>query len=108
LQTSPDEREAFVQEKGKADDEEASIEIERHCSIQDSRKFYKRLNDVRRPFEPQVAMCRAKKGELLTNKNWRDGKNILKDTQTKATEQPTRPVDLRDDEVDMICRAVRQ
>jgi hypothetical protein len=50
-------------------DEEALIEIERHRSIQDSRKFYKHLNDVRRPFEPQVAMCRAKNGELLTNKN---------------------------------------
>jgi hypothetical protein len=44
-------------------------EIERHRSIQDSCKFYNRLNDVRRPFESQVAMCRAKNGELLTNKN---------------------------------------
>jgi hypothetical protein len=35
----------------------ALIEIKRHRSIQDFRKFYKRLNDVRRPFEPQVAMC---------------------------------------------------
>jgi hypothetical protein len=48
--------------------EEALIEIELHRSIQDSRKFYKRLNDVRRPFDPQVAMCGAKNGELLTNK----------------------------------------
>jgi hypothetical protein len=40
-------------------DEAALIVIERHRSIQDSRKFYKRLNDVRRPFEPQVGMCRA-------------------------------------------------
>jgi hypothetical protein len=50
-------------------DEEALIEIERHRSIQDSRKCYKRLNDVKRPFEPQVALCRAKNGELLTNQN---------------------------------------
>jgi hypothetical protein len=35
--------------------EEALIEIERHRSIQDSRKFSKRLNDIRRPFEPQEA-----------------------------------------------------
>jgi hypothetical protein len=48
---------------------EALIEIERLRSIQDSRKFYKRLNDFRRPFEPQVAMCRAKNGEVLSNKN---------------------------------------
>jgi hypothetical protein len=34
-----------------------------------TRKFYKRLKDVRRPFEPQVAKCRAKNGELLINKN---------------------------------------
>jgi predicted transcriptional regulator len=44
---------------------EALIEIERHRSIQDSRKFHKRLNDVRRPFEPQVAMCRAKNGGTI-------------------------------------------
>jgi hypothetical protein len=52
-------------------DEEALIEIERHRSIQDSRKFYKHLNDVRRPrpFEPQLAMCRANNEELLSNKN---------------------------------------
>jgi hypothetical protein len=32
--------------------------IERHRSIQDSRKFYKRLNDVRRPFESnQKLLC---------------------------------------------------
>jgi hypothetical protein len=48
-------------------DEEALIEIERHRSIQDSRKFYKRLNDVTRSFEPQVTMCRAKNGELTIN-----------------------------------------
>jgi hypothetical protein len=48
--------------------EEALIEIERHQSIQDSRKFHKRLNDVRRPFEPQVAKCQAKNGERITNK----------------------------------------
>jgi hypothetical protein len=70
LQASPDKREAFVQKKGKRQlDEEALIEIERHRSIQDSRKFYKRLNDARRPFEPQVDVCRAKNGELLINKN---------------------------------------
>jgi hypothetical protein len=76
-------------------DEEASIEIERHRSIQDPR-----LNDVRRPFEPQVAMCRAKNGELLTNKNqvqatWKEHfKEHLH--EGSETEQPTRPVDLRD------------
>jgi hypothetical protein len=62
------ERRLF-RKKARQLDEEASIEIERHRSIQDSRKFYKRLNGVRRPFETQVAMCRAKNGELLTNKN---------------------------------------
>jgi hypothetical protein len=42
-------------------DEEALIEIERHRSMQDSRKFCKR--------EPQVAMCRTKNGQLLPHKN---------------------------------------
>jgi hypothetical protein len=44
------------------------IVIERHRSIQDTRKFYNRLNVVKRLFEAQVVMCRAKNGELLTNK----------------------------------------
>jgi hypothetical protein len=59
----------LFRKKAKQLDGEALIEIERHRSIQDSRKFYKRLNVVRRPFEPQVAMCQAKNEELLTNKN---------------------------------------
>jgi hypothetical protein len=50
-------------------DEEMLVETERHRSIQDSRKFYMHMNDDRRPFKPQVVMCRAKNGELLTNKN---------------------------------------
>jgi hypothetical protein len=86
-------------------DEEALIEIERHRSIQDSRKFYKRLNDVRRPFEPQVALCRAKNGELLTNKNqvlarW---KEYFEEhlNEGSESEQPTGPVDFRDDGVDI-------
>jgi hypothetical protein len=49
----------LFRKKARQLDEEAFIEMERHRSIQDSRKFYKRLNDVRGPFEPQVAMCRA-------------------------------------------------
>jgi hypothetical protein len=86
-------------------DEEALIEIERHRSIQDSRKFYRRLNDVRRPFEQQVAMCRAKNGELLTNKNqvlarWKEHfEEHL--NEGSESEQPTRPDDLRDDGSDI-------
>jgi hypothetical protein len=70
-----------------------------------TRKFYKRLNEVRRPFEPQVAMCRAKNGELLTNKNqvlarWKEHfEEHL--NEGSESEQPTRPVDLRDDGVDI-------
>jgi hypothetical protein len=75
------------------------IEIERHRSIQDSRKFYKHLNDVRRSFEPQVAMCQAKNGELITNKNqvqarWKEHfEEHL--NEGSESEQPTHPVDLR-------------
>jgi hypothetical protein len=61
-----EERRLF-RKKTREPDEEALIEIERHRSIQDSRKFYKRLNNVRQPFKPQVAMCRAKNGELFIN-----------------------------------------
>jgi hypothetical protein len=93
-------------------DEGALIEIERHWSIQDSRKFHKRLNDVRRTFEPKVAMCRAKLGELLTNKyqvlaRWKEHfeEHLNEDSES---EQPTRPVDLRNDELTVICRAVRK
>jgi hypothetical protein len=95
----------LFRKKARQLDEDALIEIERHRSIQDSRKFYKRLNDVRRPFEPQVAMCRAKNGELSTNKNqvlarWKEHfEEHL--TEGSESEQPTRPVDLRDDGVDI-------
>jgi hypothetical protein len=71
----------------------------------DSRKFYRRLNDVRRPFDPQVAMCRAKNGELLTNKNqvlarWKEHfEEHL--NEGSELEQPTGPVDLRADRVDI-------
>jgi hypothetical protein len=63
------------------------------------------LYDVRRPFEPQVAMCRAKNGELLTNKNrvlagWKEPfEEHL--NEGSESEQPTRPVNLRNDEVDI-------
>jgi hypothetical protein len=64
-----DEEESYVHKKASHLDEEAFIKIERHRSIQDSREFHKRQNNVRRPFKPQIAMSRAKNGELLTNKN---------------------------------------
>jgi hypothetical protein len=69
------------------------------------RTLVKRLNDVRRPFEPQVAMCRPKNGDLLTNKNqvlarWKEHfEEHL--NEGSESEQPTRPVDLGDDEVDI-------
>jgi hypothetical protein len=70
--------------------------------FQDSRKFYKRLNDIRLPFEPQVAMCRAKNLGLLTNKDqvlakWKEHFEEHLNEGSK-TEQPTRPVGLRDDD----------
>jgi hypothetical protein len=55
----------MFRKKAKQHNEEASIEIERHRSIQDSRKFFKRLNDVRRPFDVRTTSY----GELLINKN---------------------------------------
>jgi hypothetical protein len=93
----------LLRKKARQLDEEASIEIERHRSIQDSHKFYKRLNDVRRPLEPQVGMCRAKNGELLTNKKqvmerWKEYFEEHLNEGSKSA-QPTRPVDLRYDGV---------
>jgi hypothetical protein len=89
----------LFRKKARQLDKEASIEIERHRSIPDSRKFYNRLDDFRRQFEPQVALCRAKNGELL-NKNqmlatWKEH------FEEHLNEHPTRPVDLRDDGVDL-------
>jgi hypothetical protein len=91
----------LFRKKARQLDEEASIKIERHRSIQDSRKFYKRLNDVRRPFETQVAMCRAENEEVLTNKNQvlaRCKEHFEEHlNEGSESEHPTRPVDLRDD-----------
>jgi hypothetical protein len=95
----------LFRKKARQLDEKALIEIERHQSYQDSRKFYKRLNVVRRPFEPQVALCRAKNGKLLTNKNqvlarWKEHfEEHL--NEGSESEQPTRPVNLSDDGVDI-------
>jgi hypothetical protein len=86
-------------------DEKTLIEIERHQSIQDSSKFHKRLNDVRQSFEPQVAMCRCKNGELLTNKNQvlaRRKEHFEEHlNEGPKSEQPRCPVDLRDHGVDI-------
>jgi hypothetical protein len=41
----------------------------RRSCVMDSRKYYKLLNDTRKPFESAVAMCRASNGQLLTNKD---------------------------------------
>jgi hypothetical protein len=90
-------------------DEEPLIKIQRHRSIQDSRKYYKRprkhLNDVRQPFEPQVAICRPKNEELFTNKNqvlagWKEHfEEHL--NEGSESEQPTHPVNLKDVGVDI-------
>jgi hypothetical protein len=54
----------------------------------------------RRPFEPQVAISRAKNGELLTNKNQvlAGCKEHFEEhlNEGSESEQPTRPVDLRE------------
>jgi hypothetical protein len=85
----------LVIKKARQLNKEALIEIERHWKIQDFHKFYKRLNDVRRPFAQHVAMCRAKNGELLTNKNqvlarW---KEHFEEHLNEHNTQKTRPVD---------------
>jgi hypothetical protein len=47
-------------------------------------------------------MCRAKNGELVTNKNPRWKEHFEEHLNEESeSEQPTRPVDLRDDEVDI-------
>jgi DnaJ-domain-containing protein 1 len=55
-------RHLFRKKKGQLNDH-------RHRSVQDSRKFYKHLNDTRKLFELAAAMCRATNGQLLTNKD---------------------------------------
>ena len=84
-------------------EEETLIEVERHRTIQDTRKFYKRLNDVTRPFEAQVALCRAKNGKQLTNKDHvlsRLKEHFEQHLNDGAEhDQPSDQVDLRDDGV---------
>jgi hypothetical protein len=62
------EKDLFRKEKRQLKDQ-AFIKIERHHSIQESCKFYKCLNDTRKPFEPAVAICRATNEQLLTNED---------------------------------------
>jgi hypothetical protein len=89
------ERNLF-KEKSRQLDEEALIEIERHRNIQNSCNFYKRLNDVKWPFE-----ARAKNGELLTKKDqvlsrWKEHfeQHLNK---REERDQPPDQVDLRVD-----------
>jgi hypothetical protein len=98
------ERDLF-KEKSRQLDDEALIEIERHRSIQDSRQFYKRLNDVKRLFESQMAMYRAKNGELLTKKDqvlsrWKEHFEQHLNEREDRDKLPDQ-VDLRDDGVDI-------
>jgi hypothetical protein len=63
------------------------------------------MNDVQRLFKPQVTLCRAKNGKLLTNKNqvlvrWKEHFEEHLNEGSKS-EQPTRPVNLRDDGIDI-------
>jgi GTP1/Obg family GTP-binding protein len=53
IQARSEERNLF-KKKSRQLDEKASIEIERARSIQDSHKFYKRLNDVKTSLEAQL------------------------------------------------------
>jgi hypothetical protein len=91
----------LFKEKSRKLDGKALIEFERHRSIQDSRKFYKRLNDVKRQFDAQVAMCRAKNSELLTKKDQvlAKCKEHFKQHLNEGEEpdQPPDQVELRDD-----------
>jgi hypothetical protein len=62
------------------------------------------MNDNRQPSKPQVTMCRAKNGEF-TNKNqvlakWKQHFEEHLNKGSKS-EQATRPVNLRDDGVDI-------
>jgi hypothetical protein len=63
------EKHLFRKQKGQLDDK-ALIEIEPHHSVQDSRKFYKRLNDIMKPFKPAVAMCRPTYRQVLSR--WKE------------------------------------
>jgi hypothetical protein len=86
--------------------EKSLIEIERHRSSQNSRKFYKRLNDVGRLFEPQVAMWGTIDHQSQVLARWKEHFEVYLNKGSKL-EQPTRPVDLRDDGVD-IDLAIRE
>jgi hypothetical protein len=87
----------LFKEKSRQLDEEASIEIEQHRSIQNSCKFYNRLNDVKRLFEAQVGMCRAKNVELLTKKD--QVMSRRREHEGEERDQPPDQGDLRHDGV---------
>jgi hypothetical protein len=60
-----EERESTGLERKKGN--QVLLEIERHHSVQDSCKFYKLLNNTRKPFEPAVAIC-CQEGRSILNK----------------------------------------
>jgi hypothetical protein len=91
-ESEPSKTTRLFRKKVKQLDEEALIEIERHRSIQDSRKLYRITLD-------------EEERELLTNKNqvlarWKEHFEEHLNEGSKS-EQQTRPVDLTDDGVDI-------
>ena len=49
-------------------EDETLLQLERLCSANESRKFYKRINNQRKGFNPRMIICRAVNGTLLTAK----------------------------------------
>lgn len=45
------------------------VELERLQSVSESRNFYKQIKNQRRGFNPQLSICRAVDGSLLTMKH---------------------------------------
>ncbi|XP_037028700.1 uncharacterized protein LOC119068940 [Bradysia coprophila] len=55
--------------KKKELEERTLLQLERLCSANESRKFYKRINNQRRGFNSRMTICRAVDGTLLTAKH---------------------------------------
>lgn len=71
----------------------ALSELETLRSVNESRKFYKQLNNQRKGFNPRVNMCRATDGTLLTSTasvldRWREHFHDLLNSGNSSMEDP--------------------
>ena len=68
---------------------------------QQTRKFYRDVNKLRKDFKPRLTICKSKSGEILTEKKdilnrWKDHYNELLNSTEQEEEEEKEPIKMQD------------